>query len=50
VDGDFIYKLTPALTWDVYGYFDGLWEPAEPVFGPGEAFWVFKRMPGVWVQ
>jgi hypothetical protein len=49
-DGDTICRLTPALSWDVYMYVDGIWDPAVPVFNPGEAFWVYKTMPGVWVQ
>ena len=49
-DGDVIYRLTPALSWDVYVHVDGLWEPAEPVFAAGEAFWVSKTVPGMWVQ
>ena len=50
MDGDTIFRLTPTLAWDVYVYMDGLWDPAVPVFGPGEAFWVFKGAPGLWVQ
>jgi len=49
-DGDTIYRLTPAVSWDVYTFFDGIWDPAVPVFNAGEAFWVLKMVPGIWVQ
>ncbi len=50
-EGDNVFKFNAASGgYDYYGYFDGAWEPAEPVIGVGEAFWVFKLLPALWAQ
>jgi hypothetical protein len=50
-EGDTIFKYVPAnATYDVYVYTEGIWDPVAPALAPGEACWVFKTVPGVWVQ
>jgi hypothetical protein len=50
-DGDMIFRFVNAInSWNVYVYFDGVWDPAPPAPAVGESFWVFKTAPAVWVQ
>jgi len=50
--GDAVYRMRSdgSLTYDVYTYHNGTWNPAPPVMALGEAFWVNRSAAGIWRQ
>ena len=50
VDGDCVYKYASGV-YEGYEYMEGVgWVPEEPTFNVGEAFFVKKNAPTVWVR
>jgi len=50
-EGDTIYMYNnPANVYEIYQFIGGAWEPAPPAPAVGEAFWVYKTVPALWLQ
>ena len=50
-EGDIIYTFIVATqSYDYYEFIAGAWFPAVPPVAVGEAFWVVKSAPAVWIQ